>query len=202
LRIWGKIADSFSNKSVLSISSPIFLISILAWTFTTMPKKHVLSIPLLIIIHILMGMSLAGVNLASKNISLKLAPKKAATSYLASHSIINSISAGIAPIIGGGLADFFANRELDWKLIYRSPNGYFDIPMLSFQQWDFFFFFAFLIGLYSIHRLAKINEVGEIEKKVVLQKFFAEAKKPIRNFACLNFTYPLIKIKIRRNKVN
>ena len=204
LRVWGKIADSYSNKSVLSVSSPLFLICILAWTFTTMPEKHILSIPLLIIIHILMGISLAGVNLASRNIALKLSPKAKATSYLAAHSIINSISAGIAPIIGGNLADFFANRELDWKIVYSSPNRIVDIPMLSFQQWDFFFFFAFLIGLYSIHRLAMVKEGKEVEKKVVINKLFAEVKRPVRNFATAGgiyvFQYPFKNLKIRKSK--
>jgi len=183
LRIWGKISDSYSNKSVLSVSSPLFLLCILAWTFTTMPEKHALSIPLLIIIHFFMGISLAGVGLASRNISLKLAPRDQATSYLAAHSIFNSFAAGIAPIIGGSLADYLVGRQLDWKIIYRSPNGGFDIPMLSFQQWDFFFFFAFLIGLYSIHRLAMIKETGDVGRRMVINKFLSEIKRPIRNFS-------------------
>lgn len=42
LRIWGKISDRFSNKSVLGVSGPLFMLCILGWTFTTMPEKHVL----------------------------------------------------------------------------------------------------------------------------------------------------------------
>jgi len=189
LRVWGRISDHFSNKSVLSVSVPLFLICILAWTFTTMPDKHILSIPLLISIHFFMGISLAGVNLASRNISLKLAPKKQATPYLAANSIINSVTAGIAPIIGGAFADYFAKRELYWKIVYKGPNGGIDIPMLSFQQWDFFFFFAFLIGLYSIHRLAMIREEGEVEKRAVIHKFISEVKRPIRNFSTVGGLY-------------
>jgi Na+/melibiose symporter-like transporter len=39
LRVWGRYTDRFSNKSVLAISGPLFIRSILAWTFTTMPQK-------------------------------------------------------------------------------------------------------------------------------------------------------------------
>ncbi len=183
LRIWGKISDSHSNKSTLSVSTPIFLFCILAWTFTTMPEKHVLTMPLLIAIHLFMGISLAGVGLASRNISLKLAPRQQATPYLATHSMINSLAAGIAPIIGGGVADYLVDKELDWKIIYKASNGGFEIPLLSFQQWDFFFFLAFIIGLYSIHRLAMVREKGEVEKKVVVNALFSELKRPIRNFS-------------------
>ncbi|MFZ2146721.1 MAG: MFS transporter [Sedimentisphaerales bacterium] len=180
LRIWGKFTDSFSNKSVLAICGPLFIISILAWTFTTMPEKYFLTIPLLIIIHIVMGLSSAGVSLASGNISMKLAPEGQATSYLAANTIVNSIAAGIAPILGGKFADFFANRQLDWVLNYKGPAEEFSLPTLNLQQWDFFFAIAFLIGIYSIHRLSMIKEVGEVEGKVVFGELITEVRSQVR----------------------
>jgi MFS family permease len=180
LKIWGRYTDRFSNKSVLAISGPLFIISILAWTFTTMPEKYFLTIPLLIIIHIVMGLSSAGVSLASGNISLKLAPKGQATAYLATNTIFNSIAAGIAPILGGRFADFFAGRELAWNLNYKSPTGEFSLATLNLQQWDFFFALAFLIGLYAIHRLAMIKETGEVEEKIVAQELLNEVRTQVR----------------------
>jgi MFS family permease len=180
LKIWGKYTDRFSNKSVLAISGPLFIISILAWTFTTMPEKHFLTIPLLIIIHVVMGLSSAGVSLASGNISLKLAPKGQATAYLAANTITNSIAAGIAPILGGRFADFFAGRELAWTLNYKSPTGEFSLATLNLQQWDFFFALAFLIGLYAIHRLAMVKETGEVEEKIVAQELINEVRTQVR----------------------
>jgi len=183
LRIWGKFTDSFSNKSVLAICGPLFILSILAWTFTTMPDTYFLTIPLLIIIHIVMGLSSAGVSLASGNISMKLAPEGQATSYLAANTIVNSIAAGIAPILGGKFADFFANRELDWVLNYKGPAGEFSLPTLNLQQWDFFFAIAFIIGLYSIHRLSMIKEVGEVEGKVVFGELLTEVRSQVRTLS-------------------
>ncbi|HUW18003.1 MAG TPA: MFS transporter [Sedimentisphaerales bacterium] len=180
LRIWGKFTDRFSNKSVLAISGPLFILSILAWTFTTMPEKYFLTIPLLIIIHIVMGLSSAGVSLASGNIGLKLAPKGQATAYLAANTVVNSLAAGIAPILGGKFADFFAGRELAWTLKYTSPTGEFRLPTLNLQQWDFFFALAFLIGLYSLHRLAMVRESGEVEEKIVVRELFAEVRSQVR----------------------
>ncbi len=180
LKIWGKYTDRFSNKSVLAISGPLFICTILAWTFTTMPEKYFLTIPLLIVIHMVMGMSSAGVSLASGNISLKLAPKGQATVYLATNTIVNSIAAGIAPILGGTFADYFAGRELAWTLNYKSPTGEFILPTLNLQQWDFFFVFAFVIGLYALHRLAMVKETGEVEERIVAQELFTEVRTQVR----------------------
>lgn len=176
LRIWGRLSDRFSNKSVLSVSGPLFMISILLWTFTTLPEKYVLTLPLLIIIHILMGISTAGVTLASRNICLKLAPKGQSTAYLAVSSIVNSLAAGIAPILGGHFADFFAGREFSMLIRWKSPKAEVILHTLDFQQWDFFFFFAFLIGLYSIHRLAMIEEAKDVKEKVIIHELIYEMR--------------------------
>ena len=183
LKIWGRYTDRFSNKSVLAISGPLFMLSILAWTFTTMPEKYFLTIPLLVAIHIIMGLASAGVSLASGNISLKLAPKGQATAYLATNTIANSVAAGIAPILGGKFADFFSGRELAWTLKYTGPGGEFVLPTLNLQQWDFFFAFAFLIGLYALHRLAMVREEGEVEEKIVTRELFVEARSQIRTLS-------------------
>ena len=145
-----------------------------------MPEKYFLTIPLLILIHIVMGLSSAGVSLASGNISMKLAPEGHATTYLATNTIANSVAAGVAPILGGKFADFFSGRQLTWTLEYTSPSGKFALPTLDLQQWDFFFALAFLIGLYSLHRLAMIKEAGEVEEKIVAQELAAEMRSQVR----------------------
>ena len=183
LRIWGRFTDRFSNKSVLAVSGPLFMFCILAWVFTTLPGKHLLTIPILLGIHVFAGVSNAGVTIASGNIGLKLAPKGDATSYLAANSIVNSLSAGIAPIIGGKFADFFAGRELSLTLRWVSPIRFLEFQTLNLQQWDFFFFLAFIIGLYSIHRLTMVKEVGEVEEEIVINELVSEIKKPLLNFS-------------------
>jgi MFS family permease len=182
-RIWGNAADRFSHKSVLRVSGPLFMVAILAWTFTTLPGTYILTIPLVIMIHILTGISTAGVTLASGNIALKLAPQGSATSYLATSSITNSLAAGIAPIIGGLFADFFARRELSLTLTWIDPAGILTFQTLDFQQWDFFFFFAFCIGLYSLHRLAMVTEEGEITERIFITELIAEVRREMRNFS-------------------
>jgi MFS family permease len=181
--MWGRIADRFSNKSVLRVSGPLFMFCILGWTFTTMPTRHLLTIPLLIVLHILMGISTAGVTLASANIGLKLAPHGGATAYLATINITNSLAAGIAPVIGGMFVDSFKATELSFTLNWKSAETAFAIQTLDFQYWDFFFVFAFLIGIYSIHRLAYVKEAGEVEERIVVHELIAQVSREMRNLS-------------------
>jgi MFS family permease len=183
LHLWGKYSDRFSNKSILNINGPLFIGCILAWTFTARPDKYVLTMPLLVIIHILMGISTAGITISSGNIGLKLAPKGQATSYLAASSFVNSLAAGIAPVLGGLFADFFAYRKLSLDIHWESPVRILDIQTLYFQSWDFFFLFAFLIGFYSIHRLALVKEVGEVEENIVINELISEVRRDMRSFS-------------------
>lgn len=97
---WGNIADRFSNKSVLAVCAPLFVLAIFTWTFTTMPETHALTLPLLFLIHMATGAASAGVTLASGNLTLKLAPKGKATGYLAANSMVNALAAGSASMIG------------------------------------------------------------------------------------------------------
>jgi hypothetical protein len=182
LKIWGKFSDRFSNKSVLAVSGPIFMAAILLWTFTTLPEKHSFTLPILICIYALMGISTAGVNLATGNISFKLAPKGNATAFLTASNFATAISASLAPILGGKFADFFTGYQLSWTLKWTMPNKAIAIETLNFQSWDFFFAFAFIVGLYSLHRLALVKEEGEVEEKVILNQLMVEVKDEIRNF--------------------
>jgi MFS family permease len=185
LRVWGRYTDRFSNKSVLLASGPLFIFCILAWPFTTIPERYFLTIPLLLIIHILMGVAAAGVTLATGNIGLKLAPAGKATSYLAANSVVNSLSAFVGPILGGLFADFFAERELALNLHWHAPGRDITVQTLNFQQWDFFFFFAFLVGLYSLHRLTSVKEVGEVSEKIVIKELIGEVGQRIRSISTI-----------------
>jgi MFS family permease len=186
IRVWGRYSDKYSNKSILKICAPVYLCCILAWTFTTMPKEHLFSIPLLIIIYIFNGISTSGINLSLTNMAMKLAPKEGdAIVYLTTRGLINAFCAGIAPIIGGLCADFFSTRELAWNLEWKSPDGNFAFQTLDLQQWDFFFVFAFIIGLFALYRLSYIKENGEVKKKVIMKEIMGELRRELRSGSAL-----------------
>ena len=207
MRVWGLIADRYSNKSVLAVCGPLFIACIFAWTFTTFPERHALTVPLLIAIHLLTGIATAGVTLASTAIGMKLAPAGETNNYLAASSILNSLAAGVAPIVGGLTADFFLRRELSLVLRWTAPDGERDIPALFVGGWDFFFILAAVIGLYSLHRLTLVQEAGGEEQSLVLHDVMAETRRTIRSFstvaglkAMTELPLNLIQRSLRRNR--
>ncbi|MDQ7782096.1 MAG: MFS transporter [Desulfomonilaceae bacterium] len=207
-RVWGGLSDRFSNKSVLRLCGPLFIVCIFGWTFTSMPDKHVMTIPLLVILHILMGVATAGTTLGAFNIAMKLAPKELSAAYLASAGLVNSLAAGLAPVAGGYFADFFAQRQLALTLRWTSPGTTVNIPTLHLSHWDFFFFIAVLLGCLSIYFLGKVQEEGEVENRVILQELVFHTRRRMRNLSTVGgirwmveFPFSLVKQR-RKNKNN
>lgn len=185
-RIWGRLADRLSNKSVLSVSGSLFIFSILMWPFLTLPEKHVLTIPLLLAIHILAGISTAGVTLCSGNIAMKAAPQGKATAYLAANALVNGIAATVAPILAGLAADWFATQELTLSLRWTAAETgktVFDLSALNLRGLDFLFMIAVLFGIYAMHRLLAVREEGEVEEKVVMRQLYSEVRKAVRHIS-------------------
>ena len=74
------------------------------------------------------------------------------------------------------------------------------LPTLNLQQWDFFFAFAFVIGLYALHRLAMIKEVGEVEEKIVAQELYTEVRTQVRTLSSVEgvkqmISFPIIAVR-------
>ena len=180
LNVWGRLADRFSNKPVLGLSGFLFLLGVLAWSFTTMPERYVLTVPILAGIHILSGMSVAGVSIASGNIALKLSPEGKAHGYMTVFGLAASATGAFAPIVGGVLADFFAQRHLSLTLNWTSPGEQLQMYAVDLKALDFVFALAFLIGLYSLHRLGRVTEEGETTGKAVADELLAEMAMPLR----------------------
>jgi len=208
-RLWGSLADRFSNKSVLTVSGPLFIFTILLWPFTTMPESYVLTIPLLILIHVLAGMSTAGVTLCAWNLALKSAPYGKGASYLAVNALVSGTAASVSPIIAGFAADWFASEEVTLTLRLASTAGHhpeYLIPTMDFRGLDFLFLMAFLLGLYSLHRLLFVTEEGEVGEAVVRQALVYEMTRALRQVSTVAgvreivvFPYALFK-QLRRGR--
>lgn len=182
-RLWGRTADRFSNKSVLTISGPLFIFSFLLWPFTTLPEQHMFTIPLLIAIHVLAGISTAGVNLCAGNFVFKLAPYGKATSYLAVNALVCGVAATISPVIAGFAGDWFTPYELkislEW-LNWQTADAAFSLPTVDLRGLDFIFMIAFFLGLVALHRLLAVKEEGEVEEALVRQELLSEMRRVVR----------------------
>ena len=200
LRVWGRFVDRFGNKAVLSVCASLYFLVVLSWMFIAMPERHLLTIPLLIILHILAGIAGAGLAIAVGTIGLKLSPRGEATSYLAGSSLAISLGAGVGPLCGGLLADFFSTRQLALDFTWVSSLNSVQFPALSIIGLDFLFGIAFIFGLVTLAILARIREEGEVSREVVLESLVFPNRKlssPMSlspsNGLLSNFPFSLIK---------
>ncbi len=175
VRVWGPMADRVGSKTVLSLSASLYLLVILGWVFTANPERHFLTLPLLAALHIFAGIAAAGVTLTMSTLTLKVAPEGKATPFLGVAGIAASVGAGIGPIAGGFMADYFSVRSLGLDLTWTSPSGVVELPALSLTGFDFLFAIAFIVGLFSLNLLVALREEGETPRDVALSELAARA---------------------------
>jgi MFS family permease len=181
IRAWGGLSDRFANKAVLSIASPMFILSIVGISLTSGIADADARMAYLILLHILMGAAGAGVGLASGNIVMKLSSAESATSYMATNALVSAIAAGLAPVIGGLAADFFARRRIALHVEWSSPHGTSEVFGLMFTRWEFFFLLSSLIGLYALHRLTTVQETGAADRQEVVNHIWKRARRSLYN---------------------
>jgi MFS family permease len=162
--------------------APVYILSIVGMIGASQITDRSLVMAWLIVLHLIMGAAVAGVTLTSTNIALKLSPRGSATAYVAANATVTAVAAGLAPIGGGLLADFFANRKLELLLRWSSPRDVLSLPLVL-TNWDFYFLLAGLLGLYAIHRLSLVSERGEIEPRELMTEMLNETRRSIRNIS-------------------
>ena len=183
LGLWGTLIDRFSNKAVLGIAAPLFLMCTLAWSFTGLAWLQPAVFFVLLAIHVLMGIATAGVALASGNIAMKLSPPGQATAYLASNSVVSATCAAIAPILGGLLADFFAARDLSFGFTWKGTEDAVTLQVLDFHAWTFLFGLSAAVGLFSLHRLSFVNESAGTTDPLQVRHLLIEARRSVQGIS-------------------
>jgi len=181
--LWGNLIDRFSNKAVLRYSAPLFLLCVLAWTFTGLPWTAPAVFYLLLAIHVLMGVATAGVALASGNIAMKLSPAGEATSFLAASSVVSASCAALAPLVGGLCADFFAAHELNLSFTWKTNVHAVTVEVLNFHAWTFLFGLAFLVGLVSLRQLSFVQETAGTVNPLLMRDLLLEARQAVRGLS-------------------
>ncbi len=181
--IWGRIADRFNNKSVLSVTVPLYFFCLLLWPLMSSWGIEAAMV-LVLIFHVLAGIATAGVGLAANNLTLLRAPRGEATPYLAVSALVQGIAASVAPVLAGLAADTFERHaiSIDFHWHYEDMQQPLDIMFSAIQihGLDFIFLISFVFGLYAIHRLLAVHEEGEVSDAVVRREFFLELERVAR----------------------
>jgi MFS family permease len=205
IRLWGRYADSYSNKTIITIAAPLYVICIVAWCFAGSSLSLLTNIILIAVINIITGFATAGINLSLTNIGLKLAAKEDAIVYLSSKNIITALFSSIAPLVGGWLADFFANRQLNWTVQWSDAHGLKEIHILTLHQWNFLFLIGALLALCSIKLLKRIKETGEVEKDIVVKILRSDIRNSFKDNFIISYLIHLpvtVSTKIKRTVIS
>ncbi|HNR30544.1 MAG TPA: MFS transporter [Candidatus Hydrogenedentes bacterium] len=186
--VWGQLAQRFSNKSVLVVAAPVFVLSLLLWPLTSLNSLWV-TVVVMTLFHVLAGITGAGIALAANNLTYKTAPKGKATPYMALNVLAQGAASTIAPIIAGVLADRleYWNIVLSVQSVYKGGDApvAFGPPPLELHGLDFLFILAFIFGLYALHRLLAVREEGEAPEEEVRAEFLAEVERRMRQVSTL-----------------
>ena len=191
VRVWGPMADRVGSKTVMSLSASLFLLIFLGWIFVAHTEKHFMTMPLLIILNALVGIARGGVMLTVNTLALKIAPENKATAFLGVAGIAAYASMGIGPIIGGFLADYFANKSLHLDFTWITQNGAVQIPAIQLVGFDFIFIIAFIFSLLSLNLLVALQERGELPRSVALAELLAHSTPARRALTSLPVLGPL-----------
>ena len=178
VRAWGAMADRFSTLAVLRVSCAVFLLAVACWPVVGQAGAPWLVIGGLSVIHILSGLSTAGVNLGSGTVAMELAPRGAAAGYLATNALITGAASALAPILGGLSADWLETQRLSMTLAWTSTAGAGEglaLP-IAIHGLDFLFLATAVVGLYAIHRLLAVTARATARRREVLGALFVEMR--------------------------
>ncbi|RXK83746.1 MFS transporter [Filimonas effusa] len=182
IRMWGVFADRYSNKSIIALSAPLYILCIVAWCFVGMYSRLYVNLGLLVVIHLFSGVATAGVNLSITNIGLKLAPKEDAIVYLSVKNIVTAFFSSMGPVVGGLLADYFTNRSLLITAQWSGPKLTKIGKLISLHEWNFLFLIGALLALCALELLMRVREVGEVEKDVVRRIMRTRIKTNLKEY--------------------
>lgn len=204
VRRWGSFADRYSNKSILAITTPIYLLCLVAWSFAGIYTNQISNLILLFGIHVLSGISLAGINLSLVNIGLKLAPREYSIVYLSVRNIMTAGFSAVAPIVGGILADYFAERQLLVNAQWVGPHGGRLFHLVALNEWNFLFLISAFFVFISTQVLTQVKETGEVETDTVRKIIRKQIRHEMKEYFLVGSIIQLhdyFRDKIRRRNV-
>lgn len=182
VRMWGRFADRFSNKTIIAICAPLYILVLLGWCYVGIYTREYLNLLLLLVIHAGTGISNAGINLSLTNISLKLSPAEESVVYLSTKNIITAIFSFLAPLFGGYLADYFSTRTLSVDAQWKGPHWQKVIHLLSLHEFTFLFLIAAALAFIAVELLVNVKETGEVAKNVVRRMIRSNIKSNLREY--------------------
>jgi MFS family permease len=185
-RWWGTMADRYDLRTVLRVAGAAYLLTVAAWPFVNLLASQALVVAILIGLHVVAGLSAAGVNLGTGTLALQVAPRGEAAAYLATNAMVSGIAAAIAPILAGLSADWLNTQRftitVQWSSSAQRGLG-FTVRPLDFHGLDFLWAASVMIGLYAVHRLLAVpaqRGLGRALVVAMLEEMRTRVRTPLR----------------------
>lgn len=164
---WGHLADRLSERSILSIAGPIFLLSLALWPCAMMPPWLAGQLAILAVIHVLAGIAMSGSTVASYSLALKSAPREKATAYLATNSLVMGLGGCSAPVIAGFVSDWLEPEQLAALMPRFFEGGRLmgGVGMAregGINSLDVVFAMAIMAGIFALQRLVKVGQESRL----------------------------------------
>jgi MFS family permease len=180
--MWGRFADRYSNKTIIGICAPLYILVLIGWCYVGIYTRDYLNIFLLFVIHAGTGIANAGINLSLTNISLKLSPAEESVVYLSTKNIITALFSFVAPLIGGYMADYFGSRSLSIDAQWVSPHWQKVIHLLDLHEFKFLFLIAAGLAFIAAELLLAVKETGEVAKNVVRRMMRTSIRNNLKEY--------------------
>ncbi len=104
LIFWGKLTDKIGNRPILFFVGIVLAVTPLLWLLVGNTQLDIwLWLPLL---HILLGVTWAGIDLCNNNIQLAVAPARHQAIYFANAAAVAGVSGALGTTIGGFVTQF------------------------------------------------------------------------------------------------
>ncbi len=158
---FGKLSDILGNRFIMRMSMFAMIIPTVMMLF--IPATN--NLPFVAAIILFQSLVMAGWNLAAFNTSLCISPRGERALYIGVYNSLNSVSAILAPLIGGVLIDLFKNNQIPSFGLHFAPT----IPVFVVSA------LLLLLGLltFPMYREGSRNEDYSL-RDVVLRLDFPE----------------------------
>ena len=180
LRAWGAVADRFQTLTVLRVSCAGFLLSVAGWPIAGMLHTPWLVLAVIGAIHVLAGLTTAGVTLTTGTVAMELAPRGEAAGYLATNALISGAAAALAPVLAGVGADWLETQRLSVTVAWTStvgPGQSLALRPLDLHGLDFLFVATVLVGLYAVHRILAVVESEAADRREIVAALVGELRE-------------------------
>ncbi|WP_127124489.1 MFS transporter [Pseudoflavitalea rhizosphaerae] len=182
VRMWGVFSDRYSNKTILAICAPLYILVLIGWCFVGIYSSFYVNFALLVLLFIASGIATAGINLSLTNIGLKLATRNESIVYLSAKNIVTSVFSSLAPLVGGLLADYFTSRKIVINIEYTGPKVNKVLHLISLHEWNFLFLIGAVLAFISLEFLVRVKETGEVDRDEVMRVMRSSIRNNLKDY--------------------